>query len=127
MGKFKTQKETDYLNKLPDFMVKWLEETVELKMGKRKEDSWITKGGLKVTSFGNKIHDTLFSEFDDTSLNVLYYIGFQNLFNFVPTIDLISNRFFKGDINKTFEKINSLLIACAIQFIEKALGDMTIK
>ena len=119
MSKFIEQSEKDYLNHSGEFIVRWTEEIVDLTMDKPKENSWIAKGGFKVTSLGRTMIDKGLSRKLNEIELILIYIGFQNLSAYAPTVDQISIRFFKGDFKKTLGMLNGLVIACAIQFLEE--------
>ena len=119
MSKLITQSETDYLNHFGEFMVRWTKEIVDLTMGKPKEDSWIWRGGFRVTSLGRTMVDKVLTEKPTEMSRVLIYIGFQNLSTYVPTVDQISSKFFKRDFNKTLKVLNGLVTACAVQFLEE--------
>ena len=119
MSKFIEQSEKDYLDCFGEFMVRWTEGIVDLTMGKPRENSWIAKGGFKVTSLGRIMIDKGLSRKLNEIELILIYVGFQNLSGCAPTIEQISSRLFKGDFNKTLAMLNSLVTACAVQFLEE--------
>jgi len=119
MGKLIVQSETDYFNHFGEFIVRWAEEIFALTKGKAKETSWIWRGGLKVTSLGRDIVDKLLTEKPTEISKILIYIGSQNLSVNAPTVDQISSRFFKGDLNKTLGALNALVTSMAVQFLEE--------
>lgn len=119
MNKFITQSEEEYLNHFGEFMLRWTKGVVDLTIGKPIENSWIAKGGFKVTSVGRTLVDKGLSRKLDEIKLTLIYIGFQNLSDCVPTLEQISSRLFKGDFNKTLAMLNTLVKANAVQFLEE--------